>query len=254
MKISIIIATYNAELFLQRALDSISIQKGCEFEVIVVDGGSRDGTIQIIVENQKLISNWISEKDDGIYDAWNKGVKMSTGDWIMFLGADDQLLPDALHSYKGFLESKDHTGILYVSSRMKIIDSRGNTIRIKGWPWEWPYFLKEMTVAHPGSLHSRQLFNDYGLFNSNYKSSGDFELLIRPKEKLSALFLDRITVCMQEGGISDSITGIKEHCKAAIHTGGYSPIFAYSNAVWVYIKHKAKLFLRRFGINAYLKK
>jgi glycosyltransferase involved in cell wall biosynthesis len=252
-KYSIILATYNAGPFLQRALDSLSSVTYDNFEIIIIDGGSHDDTISIIENNQHKLSFWISEPDRGIYDAWNKGVAKATGHWIMFLGADDTLLPDALSNYNDFLSEYPSDNIQYVSSRMQMIDDHGRNIRIKGWKWEWPKFLDETTVAHPGSLHSRQFFDEYGLFDISYRSSGDFELLIRPKDKLRTLFMDKVTVIMQEGGISDGLIGIREHCKAAIVSGGYSPFLAYKNAAWVYLKFNGKKLLRTAGINAYLK-
>lgn len=254
MKFSIIIATYNAENFLDRAITSL-ISSLAGHELIIIDGGSKDSTLDIIKRYQNDIAYWISEADKGIYDAWNKGVQKATGDWIMFLGADDRLLAGALDSYQTFIKNhpqKDE--LLYVSSRMRMVDQQNNPIRVKGWPWEWPKFLKEMTVAHPGSLHSKKLFEKYGPFDASFRSAGDFELLLRPKDKLPAAFMNEITVEMQEGGISDGLVGIKEHCIAAIKTGGVPPTQAYFHAGWVYAKYNGKKLLRNFGINAYLKR
>ena len=98
-KISIIIATYNAEKTLQRCFDSIRNQKNEKIELIVIDGNSNDNTLSIIESNADIVDYYVSESDKGIYDAWNKGVKVSTGEWIEFLGADDKLLPDSLPLY-----------------------------------------------------------------------------------------------------------------------------------------------------------
>jgi len=251
---TIIIATYNAEKYLERAISSI-ITQGESFEIIIIDGGSRDGTSGIVDKYKEYISYFISEPDKGIYDAWNKGIMKAKNEWIMFLGADDMLLPTALKEYSLFLKDTiENQEFLFVSSRMIMVDASGKTIRVKGWPWEWPKFLKETTIAHPGALHNIRLFDRYGLFDTSYRSAGDFELLLRPKDKLSAAFMDKITVKMQEGGISDGLIGIKEHCLAAIKTGGYSPYLAYKNATWVFIKYNGRKLLRKIGINAYLKK
>ncbi|WP_443939721.1 glycosyltransferase family 2 protein [Pedobacter sp. MW01-1-1] len=253
--ISIIIAVFNAEKFLQNAIQSVVSQCNNFVELIVIDGGSNDGTVEIIKRNENFIDNWISEPDKGIYDAWNKGVQLSTGDWIMFLGADDQLVPDALQKYTDFMSSiPDSEHIEYISSRIEMVDLQGKSIRVKGWTWEWPLFLRDMTVAHPGSLHSKKLFEKYGLFDISYKITGDYELLLRPRENLKAAFFDEITVLMQEGGASDSLKALKEHERAAVFTGGDSPLSAKLNRYKIQLKFKTKAILRKLGINAYLKK
>ena len=99
MKISIIIATWNAAKTLRTCLDSIVPQLNKDVELILVDGGSKDETNEIIDSYGDKVSVHISEPDKGIYDAWNKGVKVAKGDWVMFVGADDILLPSAIDTY-----------------------------------------------------------------------------------------------------------------------------------------------------------
>lgn len=252
-KISIVTASYHAEAFIERAIQSIVGQEYDNMEFIIIDGGSKDKTVELIKKYADRINYWASEPDKGIYDAWNKGLAKATGDWIMFLGCDDLLVPGALQNYSDFLDQLPND-IQYVSSKNQIVDMDNKPVRIKGWPWKWPFFLKEMTVAHPGSLHSRQLFETYGKFNTNYKIVGDYEFLLRPKEQLKTAFMDKITVVMQEGGASDSVAAIKEQYKAATLTGNYAVSKAMLNASIVYAKFKSKKALRAAGINAYLRK
>src|SRR5579864_471869 len=93
-KISIIIVTYNAAAYLQKCLDSIYRQKYPSIEIIVLDAESTDGTVDILKANTNKITFWKSEKDEGIYDAMNKALEHVTGEWVYFLGADDELLDD----------------------------------------------------------------------------------------------------------------------------------------------------------------
>jgi glycosyltransferase involved in cell wall biosynthesis len=255
MMFSIIIATYNAEAFIDRAIKSVLRNDPTLYELIIIDGKSSDKTMEIVNKYVNDISYVISEKDSGIYDAWNKGIRKAKGDWLLFIGSDDELLPNALSNYQSLISGHpENEKLLYVSSKMQMINMNGQKIRVKGWPWQWPAFLKDMTVAHPGSLHSKNLFKKYGYFDTSYRSAGDYELLLRPKENLTYAFMDEVTVVMQEGGISDSILGIKEHRRAAIETGGYSKTLATINALTVYLKLKVKRVFRAVGINAYLKK
>lgn len=253
--ITVIIATFNAEKYLEKCLSSIFPQLNNESELIIIDGGSRDKTVEIIKKNEEKISYWISESDQGIYDAWNKGINQAKGDWVMFLGADDKLLPDTIRKYEEFMALIPRIDeVDYISSRMEMVDLAGRPIRIKGWAWEWPLFLKDMTVAHPGSLHSRRLFDQYGLFDISYKITGDYELLLRPRENLKARFFDEITVVMQEGGASDSLKALVEHERAAVQTGGASILSARFNAWKISLKFRTKALLRKMGFNLYLKK
>lgn len=105
--ISIIIATYNAEKTLKRCLNSIVSQKKDQLELLIIDGCSTDRTMDIVREFAESIDVIVSEVDKGIYDAWNKGIRLATGEWIMFLGADDYLLEGAMNVYWNYLKKAD---------------------------------------------------------------------------------------------------------------------------------------------------
>jgi len=252
-KISIITATYNAERYLETAIRNVAAQDYPNLEYILIDGASSDQTVDIIRRHQHAITYWVSERDRGIYDAWNKGLARATGDWIMFLGCDDLLLPGALRAYAAFIAALP-APVEYISSRMQLTDAALNPIRVKGWAWQWPLFLREMTVAHPGSLHARSFFGQYGPFDTSYRIVGDYELLLRPRASLKAAYMDQITVIMREGGASDSQAAIREHHRACVETGGLSPFSARTNRLLVSTKLATKRLLRRAGIRAYLKK
>ncbi|MBC3793034.1 glycosyltransferase family 2 protein [Spirosoma utsteinense] len=252
-KITIITATYNAERYLEQSINGIYEQRYPNLEYIIVDGGSKDTTIDIVKKNSSKITYWISEPDSGIYDAWNKGINKSSGDWVMFLGSDDILLPGALHNYAEFI-NKLSSPVDYISSKMEMFDGNMNFIRVKGWRWEWPRFLREMTVAHPGSLHSRTLFEEHGKFDIGYKIVGDYEFLLRPGAKLKTAYLDAITVIMREGGASDSWAAIREQYRASTQTGKYSALHAAANMYYSGSKFYTKKYLRALGVNAYLRK
>ncbi|OWK71248.1 glycosyltransferase family 2 protein [Pedobacter sp. AJM] len=252
--ITIIVATFNADSCLENLIESI-ISQDANYEFILIDGGSKDKTIEIIKKYQSYINYWISESDKGIYDAWNKGIAKATGDWIMFLGADDYLKSNALKKYYNFLNVHPRIeDLLFLSSKREMIDLKGNLIRTTGYSWEWPLFKKFMTVSHPGALHSSRLFEKYGMYNIDYKISGDYELLLRPRENLNAAFMADVTVIMSEGGTSDSIKAITEYFKATTQTGGSSKASASINAIIVVLKFIVKKSLRKIGLNVYLKR
>ncbi|GAB3800336.1 glycosyltransferase family 2 protein [Spirosoma humi] len=252
-KISIVTAIYNGEQYLEGLLQSIVEQNYDNLELILIDGGSTDKSVTIIKQFNQYVSYWISEPDKGIYDAWNKGIDKATGDWIMFLGCDDILLPNALYEYAKFVNTVS-SDVEYISSKVKITDQNLNLIRVKGWAWEWPRFLKEMTVAHPGSLHARKMFDKYGRFNIDYKIVGDYEFLLRPRVDLKSEYMDIITVIMREGGASDSWAAIQEHSRACILTGQSSVLSSKTNMLLTGSKFYTKKIFRSIGFNVYLRK
>ena len=214
--ISIVIACFNARATLGAALDSLLEQSYRDFEIVVVEGASQDGTVQLLQTYGARIASWISEPDDGIYDAWNKGLRLARGRWIAFLGADDVYLPDALLEYARYFA--DQPELEYVSARVELFDGTGRT-RVIGQPWHWASFRRYMCVAHVGSLHARSLFATYGQFDRNYRVCGDYELLLRAGARLRAGYVDRVHARMQAGGISNSNSRVfDETHRAKIHT------------------------------------
>ena len=199
--ITIIIATYNELFNIQKTLDSIYHQKYVNIEIIVIDGDSDDGTVDILNENSARISYWISEVDIGIYDAWNKALKQSSGDWIMFLGAGDCLKFNALDHYIGCINSSNGSEN-FISSKGTIIDSKGKDIREFGKNFDKNLFLKYMTICHPSSLHHKSLFKKYGQYDISYKISSDYEFLLRAISSIKPKFIDLTLVEVLDGGVS----------------------------------------------------
>lgn len=197
--VSIITATHNAAEYLQSSINSVLNQTYKNFEYIIIDGASSDSTIEIIQKYQESITYWISEEDTGIYDAWNKGLKQAKGDWIAFIGADDQLLPDALQTYINLINSYPENTFDYISSRVKRVNPDGTIEGIVGKAWDWQEFKYRMTTAHPGSFHSKKIFDHHGLYKTNYKIVSDYELLLRSGKNLKSGFIDKVTAIMSTG-------------------------------------------------------
>ena len=211
-EISIIIATYNASKTLSKCLDSIVPQLTDECELVIVDGGSKDNTNDIIIEYCDKLSIHISEPDNGIYDAWNKGVKLSSGRWVMFIGADDILLPGAIASYLRFILSvKDIENYDYVCALNEYVDKNGKLLKILGGEPKWSLYRKSMNAAHVASLHNKyNLFETIGYFDLNYCICADYDLLLRKRNNLRWLFIPVHIARMQVGGMSFSFKAILE--------------------------------------------
>ena len=220
--ISVIVAVYNGAKTLQRCIDSVTDQTYLNKELIIIDGGSTDGTIEIIRSNQDKITYWQSEPDNGIYHAWNKALDHASGDWICFLGSDDYLWKSSVfeemspHMIKA--ESQD---IRMVYGQVARVTHDDEISCIDGFSWEytWRSIIIDGigTFTHQGMFHHRSLFELYGRFDESFKIAGDYELLIRAfKEGGDAIFVNGLIVTgMQVGGItSNSIQLVKENARA----------------------------------------
>lgn len=239
---SIIIAVFNGANFLESTLRSVINQTYANYELIIIDGGSSDGTLNIIKKYEPNISYWLSEPDQGIYDAWNKGIAKSRGQWIAFLGAGDEYQKDALMAYSQFIADAPCNYFDYISSKVALT-SEGTVLKIFGIKWKWSEFKRAMLVAHVGSIHHFSLYKRFGVYDETFKIVGDYEFLLRSRDQLKAGYLNIITANMSAGGISDSYCAIFEASKAKHLTGQVNLfIVSYDGLIGV-----LKLFLRRIS-------
>ncbi len=190
--ITIVTSVLNRAKTLEETIQSITRQTYPNIEYIIIDGGSTDGTLDIIKKYEDSIDYWVSEQDKGIYDAWNKAIKVFLGDYVGFLGSGDTFFYDSIKSYVDYILMNSRVD--YISSKVELYNKR--PIRIVGSKWEWNKFKKFMNVAHVGSLHSRNLFSVYGLFNATFRTAGDYEFLMRAGNNLAAGFIDKVTTRM----------------------------------------------------------
>ncbi|WP_219995008.1 glycosyltransferase family 2 protein [Thermodesulfovibrio sp. Kuro-1] len=218
--ITVITVVLNGEKYLEQTIQSVINQTYPNVEYIIIDGGSTDGTLDIIKKYEDYIDYWVSEKDRGIYDAMNKGVKVALGSWIGFLGSGDFYFSSALVDYVMSDINSELKDCEYLSSRIGLMKNN-KIVRIIGQEWNWRVFKKYMNVAHVGSLHSINLFKKYGLFDNSFKIAGDYEFLLRPKSELKARYIDKITATMNIEGISNRNIKVFYETELAkiIHTG-----------------------------------
>ena len=136
--ISVITAVYNGEKYLSQCIESVLNQTYEPLEYLLIDGGSSDGTLEIIKKYEDKIDFWISEKDKGIYEAWNKAIQQASGDWLCFIGSDDFF--SKINSIETIVPSLIKTNkkqIRYVYCKTNFIsESRNELINVLGEPWE----------------------------------------------------------------------------------------------------------------------
>lgn len=242
--ITVITAVFNGGATLEKTIKSVLNQSYSNIEFIIIDGGSTDDTLDIIKKYEHAIDYWVSEPDEGIYDAWNKGVRLASGDWIAFLGADDAYTEGAMEAYASLIAECSHIEPEYISSRVNMVN-HSTILRVVGTPWTWRVFRKYMNVAHVGSLHHRTLFEKNGLFNESYKISGDYEFLLRAGSTLRAHFLDFITVNMLVGGVSDAnILVFSETTRAKTTTGRRGILICQIEKYYAIFKWKLRSYLQ----------
>lgn len=239
--ISIITVVFNGEKYLEETIQSVINQTYDNVEYIIIDGGSSDRTLDIIKKYENKIDYWISERDNGIYDAMNKGIRVSSGEWVSFLGADDFLKKNAIESYLNALNGD--LKIKYISSKIELINNKKQVLSIVGKALEWNTFKKYMCVAHVGSLHHKSLFCKYGLFDISYKIAGDYEFLLRIAKNNNILFLNKITARMINEGVSNQNIKVafKESNNAKINTARRNILISYFE---YYIWH-LKIFIKK---------
>jgi glycosyltransferase involved in cell wall biosynthesis len=201
--ISVVVATFNAVATLERCIKSVSGQTCRRKELIVIDGASKDGTVEILKRNSEKIAYWVTEPDRGIYHAWNKALKVVRGDWKYFLGADDYFVDE--HALARIaLHLKGRSTLARVAyGRVNLVRKDGSLIDTFGSPWNRRKFFELMTLPHQGVFHHRSLFQEHGCFNEEFRIAGDYELLLRELKSRDPLFIENCTIAaMQFGGMS----------------------------------------------------
>lgn len=243
--VSIITSTYNAAAYLPKAIESIQALNYKNYEWIIVDAGSTDGTLELIKQHQDIIYYWISEPDKGIYDAWNKALSIAKGEWICFFGADDTLMSDALSNMLS-LQAQSTEQFDFICGRVEMYEG-DKWLRTIGRPWDWMRFKGYMSVAHTGALHRRAYFEQYGQFDTSFRISGDYEMLLRCGTLLKAGFVNTVIARMQIGGQSNgNLLVFQEALRARLIHNLTTPVLGAIHAKWSEIKWRIRRII--FGI------
>ncbi|WP_019987199.1 glycosyltransferase family 2 protein [Rudanella lutea] len=207
MKVSIITVVYNGVSTVRDCLESVLGQSYPDIEYIVVDGGSTDGTVELIREYGTRISRFVTEPDKGLYDAMNKGISMATGDVIGFLNSDD--LYRHTEVVKHVVERFKQTGSDAVYSDMVYVD-RYDISKVKRYWKAGSYrpgdFLWGWMPGHLSFFARKSVYDAYGHFRLDLRSAADYELMLRfiHKHNISLSYLPETTVIMREGGVSNA--------------------------------------------------
>ncbi len=244
MKVTIITAVYNGAEHIKSCIESILGQDYPEIEYIVVDGASKDNTLEIVKSFGDKIAKVISEPDKGMYDAMNKGLRMATGDIVGILNSDDfyvnpHIITDIVAEFERSKADSLYADIAFVSK-----DNLDKVIRyyssasFKPWKFRFGYM-----PAHPSFFLKRSIYEKHGLFKTDYKLCADFDLIVRLYHtyKISYTYLPKMVVKMRMGGKSNQSIGNimllnREILRGCLENGISSTI------IFIYLKYFTKVF------------
>lgn len=216
MKISIITATYNSAGTVRDTFNSVLRQTYSEIEYIVVDGASKDGTVDIIREYEPRFEGrmrWVSERDSGIYDAMNKGLRMATGDVVGILNSDDfYTSEDVLETVAAKMAQTADVDAVYGDIHFVNPDDLGKCVRYYSSKVFKPSLMRLGFIpAHPSFYCKLSAYEKFGGFDLDFKVAADFENLLRLiyVGHIKTLYIEKDFVTMRTGGASTS--GVKSH-------------------------------------------
>jgi len=252
MRLSLIVACLNARAMLLRCLASIARQDHPDVELVVADGGSTDGTVELLKawKAAPVTSyQWFSAPDDGIADAWNKAVERVSGAWVLFLGADDVLAAPGTLSRAAERLAALPAAARVAYGQVALVDAEGQRVDLLERPWSPADFRGcRYNLPHQAVFHHRSLFNEFGPFDTRFRIAADFDFLLRVLAHDEPAYLPGLTVThMQVGGLSSTRRNAPAVVREEIrlyrrHVGGVPWVL-----LWWLVKAWGKAGLHRLG-------
>ena len=202
--LSILVATWNCAAQLETFLDSLSAQSWRDWQLLLLDNASRDGSAELVQRFRLRLSApqqllWSSTPDAGIYDAWNRGLQLATGRYLSFIGADDTFVDSGSLERMACLAA---TGADLVTARNAYYAADGRFLRTWGSSWAWRRMHQSMNIAHPGMLIRRELFERFGLFDPSFRICGDYEWFLRLSPELRTVHSSDAILKVVQAGVS----------------------------------------------------
>ena len=228
--ISIVTVCFNGMPFIEQCINSVIGQDFCDFEYVIVDGDSTDGTSEVIKKYQENLSYWHSKPDRGLAHAFNLGVENAKGEWILFLNSDDYFeAHSVLSDMAPYLKQSHSKDVVFGKIIMVSRDMTPIPIsREEGGDFRWSKFKFSDTIPHQAAFTSRTYFDRVGVFNEKYKIAVDYEHYLRGGDLLKAKFVPVLVSKMRDGGMGKELLkdSLREWCRAQIETNSLSPRIA----------------------------
>jgi glycosyltransferase involved in cell wall biosynthesis len=235
--VTIIIAVFNGIDTIKVCLDSCLDQDYVHKEIIVIDGGSADGTEGVLNEYSNQLAYWVSEPDKGIYHAWNKALRLVKTDWVAFIGADDEWADST--SLSKMVGIANYPSVNFVCAKVSKMPHKGCKGYIFGEPWDYSRMRWRMTVGHTGMLHHVSLFEEHGFFDETYRIAGDYEFLLRAGKNIKSEYLPEPIVLMGGGGVSSMNFGIvlREGRRALTESPDFGRFYGWIFSLRFYLRN-----------------
>jgi glycosyltransferase involved in cell wall biosynthesis len=178
--VSVITPVLNGRRFIDDTIRSVTGQRYDNIEYIIIDGGSTDGSVDVIKKYGDRVNRWLSEKDEGMYDAVNKGLRMASGEIVAYINSDDLYHPDALQIISDYFAGHSDTALVY--GDCDLIDENGRflyTYRYPDFRMDFFLALDHCSIPQPASFWRRSIHEKIGCFDPSYKMAGDFDFFAR---------------------------------------------------------------------------
>lgn len=239
--ISVITVVFNGEQYLEQTIRSVIEQSYDNVEYIIIDGGSTDGTLDIIKNYEDQIDYWVSEPDKGISDAFNKGISLCQGEMIGIINADDWYEPTAMSLLSSYISKYD---VIYGNMALWISDNTSIEPHI-----DHNNLKTNMTLCHPSVFISRKSYKTHGTYNSIYRYAMDYDLLLRLYLAGESFYFIRKKITnMRELGISNKmwIPALLE-VKTSKIQNGLPKFHTYLHLYFYLIKRAIRIFVQSIG-------
>jgi len=252
-RISIVTTVRNGLLTIERTIQSVLKQSYNNIQYIIIDGGSTDGTIEIIKKYENRIDVWISELDGGIYDGFNKGISRADGQYVCIINSDDFLYPNTIERLVENIPRQSfekefpiiHANIsLIMKSGQEISVYRHNHNAIKDRYYSMP-------VNHPATFVPLSVYEQIGNYDSSFRIAGDYDFILRAfRCGIKFLHIDETLVCMQTGGASslrNAYTLSRERFQARVRNGGgvlFSSLLLFGDYLQFSLRKLKRVFVK----------
>jgi glycosyltransferase involved in cell wall biosynthesis len=245
--ISIVTINLNNLTGLKKTVQSVLLQNYSRIEYLIIDGGSTDGSVEFIESNENNLSYWCSEKDEGIYDAMNKGIICAKGDYVLFLNSGDYFYDSKSLSY--LVNNSNNEGIIYGKMGMYVNES----LQSKAYPCKLSLaYFRYDTIPHQSAIIKRELFDKFGYYKTHFTIVSDWAFFVDCiiKGKVKYKYIDQVISIFDLNGVSSQPSSnqiirkeINQHLKQK-----YWFSYQYFKLNWA-IKYYPKRVLMEFGFN-----